>query len=40
MNILAINGSPKPDGNTAHMLRTVLDVCAEAGFSTELYQAG
>ena len=40
MNVLAINGSPKPDGNTAHMLQTVLDVCAEAGFETELYQAG
>ncbi|MDR1703814.1 MAG: flavodoxin family protein [Clostridiales bacterium] len=40
MNVLAINGSPRADGNTAHMLRTVLDVCAEAGLDTELYQAG
>ena len=38
--ILAINGSPRKDGNTAHMLQTVLDVCAEAGHQTELYQAG
>jgi len=39
-NILAINGSPRKDGNTADMLQTVLDVCAEAGHFTELYQAG
>jgi len=38
--ILAINGSPKPEGNTAQMLQTVLDVCAGAGFETEMYQAG
>ena len=38
--ILAINGSPRKNGNTAHMLKTVLDVCAGAGHQTELYQAG
>ena len=38
--IFAINGSPRKDGNTAHMLQTVLDVCAAAGHETELYQAG
>jgi len=38
--ILAINGSPRPDGNTAHMLRSVLEVCAAAGVETEFYQAG
>ena len=38
--ILAINGSPHPDGNTAHMLRAALEPCAEAGFETEFYQAG
>ena len=38
--VLAINGSPRKDGNTAHMLQTALDVCAEAGHKTELYQAG
>ena len=38
--ILAVNGSPRKDGNTAHMLQTVLDVCAGGGHQTELYQAG
>ena len=38
--VLAINGSPRKDGNTAHMLTTVLEVCAAAGHETELYQAG
>ena len=38
--VLAINGSPRHDGNTAHMLGTVLGVCENAGFETELYQAG
>ena len=38
--VLAVNGSPRHDGNTSHMLGTVLDVCAQAGFETELYQAG
>jgi multimeric flavodoxin WrbA len=37
---LAVNGSSKKDGNTAHMLNMVLKVCAEAGHGTELYQAG
>jgi multimeric flavodoxin WrbA len=40
MKIFAVNGSPRHEGNTAGMLQTVLDVCAEAGFETELYQAG
>jgi len=40
MKILAINGSPRPSGNTQDMLRQVLGVCAEAGLETELYQAG
>ena len=40
IKVLAINGSPRHNGNTAHMLNTVLDVCKEAGFDTELYQAG
>jgi len=38
--ILAVNGSPRREGNTAHMLKTVLEVCERAGFETELYQAG
>ena len=40
MKVLAINGSPKPNGNTARMLRQVLSVCEAAGHETELYQAG
>ncbi|MDR2430896.1 MAG: flavodoxin family protein [Candidatus Margulisbacteria bacterium] len=38
--VLAINGSPRRNGNTAHMLNTVLAVCRQAGLSAELYQAG
>ncbi|MCL2856544.1 MAG: flavodoxin family protein [Oscillospiraceae bacterium] len=38
--VFAINGSPRPDGNTADMLRTVLEVCAQAGLEAEIYQAG
>ncbi len=38
--VLAINGSPNAEGNTAHMLRTVLAPCAEAGLETEFFQAG
>jgi multimeric flavodoxin WrbA len=40
IKILAINGSPRHEGNTAGMLNTVLEVCKDAGFETELYQAG
>jgi len=40
MKIFALNGSPRKEGNTFHMLTTVLDVCKEAGFETEIYQAG
>ena len=40
MNVLAVNGSPRKEGNTAHMLQTVLKVCEDAGCETELYQAG
>ncbi|MDR0306896.1 MAG: flavodoxin family protein [Chitinispirillales bacterium] len=38
--ILAVNGSPRVDGNTAEMLGTVLAVCEKAGHETEIYQAG
>ena len=38
--VLAINGSPHSNGNTAAMLQTVLAVCENAGHTTELYQAG
>ena len=40
MKVLAINGSPRKEGNTAGMLNTVLEVCAKAGHETELYAAG
>ena len=38
--VLAISGSPRKNGNTVHMLQTVLDVCSRAGHETKLYQAG
>jgi len=40
MKVLAINGSPRHNGNTTQMLKTVLSVCEQAGLQTELYQAG
>lgn len=38
--ILAVNGSPRKDGNTVHMMKTVLSVCEDAEHDTEIYQAG
>jgi multimeric flavodoxin WrbA len=38
--ILAVNGSPRTDGNTAAMIKAVLGVCEKAGHDTEVYQAG
>jgi multimeric flavodoxin WrbA len=40
MKVLAINGSPRQNGNTAAMIKTVLSRCEAAGFDTEIYQAG
>ncbi len=40
MKVLAVNGSPRPDGNTAFLLRTVLQEAARAGMETELVQLG
>jgi len=40
MKVLAVNGSPRPKGNTANMLNKVLEVCEKLGHKTELYQAG
>ena len=40
MKILAVNGSPRNEGNTFKMLKTVLSVCEAAGFETEIFQAG
>jgi len=39
-NILAINSSPRHNGNTAKMLGTVLEVCKNAGHDTKLIQVG
>ncbi|MCL2564383.1 MAG: flavodoxin family protein [Defluviitaleaceae bacterium] len=38
--VLAINSSPRHEGNTFHMLNTVLEVCKNAGHETEMFQAG
>ncbi len=40
MQVVAFNGSPRPDGNTARMLRLVLDVLAREGIGGELVQLG
>lgn len=40
MKVLAVNGSPRSNGNTAQMLDHVLRVCRKADIETEVYQAG
>lgn len=40
MKVIGFNCSPKSDGNTAHMLTTVLSVLKDEGFETELVQVG
>jgi len=40
MKVFAVNSSPRHEGNTFGMLSTVLEVCSQAGFETELFQAG
>jgi len=40
MKVLAVNGSPRENGNTAAMINTVLDVCKAAGHEVEVFQAG
>lgn len=40
MKVTAFNGSPRPDGNTAFLLRKVLEPIAQAGIETELVQVG
>ena len=40
MKVLAVNGSPRQNGNTSHMLKTILETVGEAGHETEIYQAG
>jgi len=40
MNVIAINGSPKKEGNTYHALRIVLAELEEQGISTEILHVG
>jgi len=40
MNVVAINGSPRKNGNTHTLLSKVLEPLAEAGWQTELVQLG
>lgn len=40
MYALAINGSPRKNGNTEHMLQGALEPLRVAGWETELYQLG
>ncbi len=40
MKAIAINGSPRPGGNTEMLLKTVLAPLSEAGWETELIQVG
>lgn len=40
MKALAINGSPRKEGNTAAMLKSVLHKLEQGGVETEFYQAG
>ena len=40
MKVVAINGSPHVNGNTAQSLRTVLDIIGQRGIETEMLQVG
>lgn len=40
MKVVAFNGSPRQQGNTAQMIRLVLDELAAEGIETELVQLG
>lgn len=40
MKVLAINGSPRKDGNTNILLKTVLDEIEKNGIATEIFQLG
>lgn len=40
MKVTAFNGSPRMDGNTAHMIRHVFSALEREGIETELYQLG
>jgi multimeric flavodoxin WrbA len=38
VKVLAINGSPRKNGNTKILIETVFKPLTEAGIETELYQ--
>lgn len=38
--VVAINGSPRPEGNTAFMIRTMLEELENGGIETEIVQVG
>lgn len=40
MNILLVNGSPRPDGNTATALREIATALRDEGVDSELFQIG
>ena len=40
MKVVAFNGSPRREGNTALLLRKVLSPIARSGIDTELVQVG
>ena len=40
MKVLAINGSPRPKGNTYHAIRAAADALEEAGISCEILHVG
>ncbi|MDR1020570.1 MAG: flavodoxin family protein [Synergistaceae bacterium] len=40
MKVIAVNGSPRKDGNTAFALRLMADVLSEDGIETEFIQVG
>lgn len=40
MKVIAFNGSPHPNGNTAHAIRIVLNEIQQAGIDTEFIQLG
>jgi len=40
MRVVAINGSPRKEGNTRRLLETVLEPLAKAGWETEILQVG
>ncbi|MFO7752691.1 MAG: flavodoxin family protein [Desulfobacteraceae bacterium] len=40
MKVVAFNGSPRKDGNTSYLLKTVLRVLEDNGIETEYFQVG